>query len=462
MGKLGLNAVLLSVCPFSVLVAAFLVLSENKGGSRLKTFQRGIHPPERKELSRDCAIEIMPPPRIVKIPLSQHIGAECMPLVRTGDPVKKGQLIGSSDKTMSAGVFASVSGTVVGFESIRTAPGGNVGHVVIENDFAETEERLSELRDPSPLDIVERIREAGIVGMGGASFPLTVKLTPPKNKPIDILVINAAECEPYITCDDRVMREYPEQFAEGCRLLGRALKAERIVVGIEENKPEAIEVLRAVTDLELCVLKTKYPQGAEKQLIYAVTGRKVPAGGLPMDVGVVVDNVHTAFSTYRAVREGKTCYERVMTVSGDAVANPKNLWVRTGTPYEDLLDYCGGLKEEAVKIVSGGPMMGFAQYDLKPCTAKATSALLFLTEGELNTEKPSACINCARCHRACPMNLMPMYIDASIRADDPEGAKRYGAMNCMECGCCTYVCPAKRPIIQSIRLAKRLIKQKKL
>lgn len=428
----------------------------------MNTFKRGIHPQEKKELSRDCAIEIMPPPRTVKIPLSQHIGVECQPLVQPGDTVRKGQLIGSSDKTMSARVFASVSGTVTGFETIRTAPGGNVRHIVIENDFTEAEERLPKLTDPSPLEIVERIREAGIVGMGGASFPVPVKLMPPKDKPIDVLIINAAECEPYITCDDRVMREYPEQFAEGCRLLRRALKVERMVVGIEENKPEAIEKLRSATDLELCVLRTKYPQGAEKQLIYAVTGRKVPAGGLPMDIGVVVDNVHTAFSTYQAVCEGKPCYERVMTVSGDAVANPKNLWVRTGTPYEDLLAYCGGLKEEAVKVVSGGPMMGFAQYDLKPCTAKATSSLLFLTEKELNLESPGPCINCAKCHRACPMNLMPMYIDAFTRADDLAGAKRYGAMNCMECGCCTYVCPAKRPIIQSIRLAKKLIKQKKI
>lgn len=428
----------------------------------MNTFKRGIRPQENKELSRDCAIEIMPPPRIVKIPLSQHIGAECRPLVRPGDTVRKGQLIGSSDKTVSAGVFASVSGTVIGIETVRTASGGNVGHIVIENDFAETEERLPKLTDPSPLELIERIRAAGIVGMGGAAFPVHVKLTPPKEKRIDVLIVNAAECEPYLTCDDRIMREYPEQFAEGCRLLGRALRVERVVVGIEENKPEAIEKLRSVTDLELCVLKTKYPQGAEKQLIYAVTGRKVPPGGLPMDVGVVADNVHTAFSTYRAVYEGKPCYERVMTVSGGAVANPKNLWVRTGTSYEDLLAYCGGLREEAVEVVSGGPMMGFAQYDLKPCTAKATSGLLFLTEKELNLESPGPCINCAKCHKACPMNLMPMYIDAFIRADDPDGAKRYGVMNCMECGCCAYVCPAKRPIVQSIRLAKKLIKQKKI
>ncbi len=426
------------------------------------TFKHGIHPQERKELSRDCAIEVMPAPQIVKIPLSQHIGVECQPLVQAGDSVRKGQLIGSSDKTMSAKVFSSVSGTVKGLEVIRTAPGGNVKHIVIENDFLESEERLPVLETPSPLEIVERIRDAGIVGMGGASFPVPVKLTPPKDKPIDTLIINAAECEPYITCDERIMREYPEKFVEGCRLLKKALKVESMYIGIEENKPEAIEKLRAFPDLELRILRTKYPQGAEKQLIYAVTGRKVPAGGLPMDIGVVVDNVHTAFSTYLAVREGKPCYERVMTVSGDAVANPKNLWVRTGTPYEEILAFCGGLKAPAVKVISGGPMMGFAQYDLKPCTAKATSSLLFLTEQELNLSAPGPCINCARCHKACPMNLMPMYIDAFTRADDLASAKKYGATNCMECGCCTYVCPAKRPIIQSIRLAKKLIKQKKL
>ena len=424
------------------------------------TFRRGVHPPDRKSRSAGEAVRAMPAPGIVKVPLSQHIGAPCEPVVREGETVRKGQLIGHTDKGLSARVFSPVFGRVTGTEIIQTPSGGRVPHLVIENGGEGEEFRLSPLSDPGPLEIVERVREAGIVGMGGAAFPTHAKLTPPKDKPIDTLIVNGAECEPYITCDARLMEERAAEVFEGGLLLQRAVRAERLVFGVEENKPEAVRLLREA-GAEVAVLKTKYPQGAEKQLIYALTGRKVPAGGLPMDVGAVVDNVHTAWSVFRAVREGKTCYERVMTVSGGAVS-AQNLLVPTGVSFAEVLEFCGGLKAEALKVLSGGPMMGFAQFNLAARTSKATGALLFLTAEELNTDKAGPCINCARCARACPMRLMPMYIDGFTLAGDLPGAKRYGALHCIECGCCAYSCPAKRPLVQSIRLAKKLIKARNI
>lgn len=424
------------------------------------TFKRGVHPAERKTES-EVPIRIMPAPATLKVPLSQHIGLPAEPVVGVGDAVKKGQLIGRNDKGLSARVFSPVCGRVTGTETIQVPSGGRALHLVLENEGGEEEFRLPPLENPSPLEIIERVREAGIVGMGGAAFPTHVKLTPPKDKIIDTLIINGAECEPYITCDARILEEKTQEVIEGAVLLKKAVKAERLVFGVEENKPAAIEKLLAA-GAEVRVLKTKYPQGAEKQLIFALTGRKVPAGGLPMDVGTVVDNVHTAWAVYQAVREGKTSYERVMTVSGGAVQTPSNLLVPTGVGFDEVLEFCGGLKEEAVKVISGGPMMGFAQFNLAARTSKSTGALLFLTEAEINTAKAGPCINCARCARACPMQLMPMYIDSFTLAGDLPGAKRYGAMHCIECGSCAYVCPAKRPLVQSIRLAKKLIKARNI
>lgn len=431
----------------------------------MKSFPKGVHPPERK-YTADCAIQTLAVPETLRIPLSQHIGAPCAPLVQKGDSVKKGQLIAVAEKGLHAKIFSSVSGTVMGTEDILSPTGVKITHLVIQNDFLDTEEeRLSPLGDDcTPMDVISRIYDCGIVGMGGASFPTHVKVNPPKDKVVDTLLINAAECEPYITCDDRVMQEYTEELCEGVKYLAKALNVQSVFIGVEENKPLSVQALQKNGSVGVTVLKTKYPQGAEKQLIYAATGRRVPACGLPADIGVVVCNVQTAFAVYRACKLGIPCYERVMTVSGGAVNNPGNYWVRTGLSYEQVLEAVGGLKEDAemVKMLSGGPMMGFSQHNLKQCVGKATSSLLFLTAEEVNTDQASVCINCGKCASVCPMRLMPMYIDGYALARDFEGSKKYGAMNCIECGSCAYICPAKRPLVQSIRLAKKIIRARNI
>ena len=426
------------------------------------TFRRGVHPRGNKELAMDRAITVMPAPDEVWIPLSQHIGAICTPVVQTGDRVLKGQRIAASDKALSADIFSSVTGEVVGFEGKHTAQGQLVPHIRIRNTREIEETGFCELSDPTPEDIRERVRAAGLTGMGGAGFPLHIKLNPPKDKHVDTLIVNGAECEPYLTCDYRIMLERAAEVCDGARLLQKAVGAEDVVIAVEDNKPLACEALKSAGDVPVAVCKTKYPQGAEKQLIYAVTRRKVPAGGLPADVGCMVSNIQTALSTHEAVRRGKPLYERVVTVSGRAAARPQNVLVATGTSCEEVVDFCGGTLETPAMIVSGGPMMGFAMADLSPSVVKGTSGILLLTREEINLAPLRPCINCGRCRDACPMNLMPMYIDAHARSGRYEAAKKYGAMNCIECGSCAYACPSKRPLVQSIRLAKKNIREKKL
>ena len=399
--------------------------------------------------------------------MSQHIGAPAEPVVNVGDYVKEGQLIGKSTGFVSANVFSSVSGTVTGFMTLPTAPGGTCNHVVIANDEKYDKVTLPALNDPSPEEIVHRIQEAGIVGMGGATFPTHVKLSPKTH--VDTLIINAAECEPYLTSDHRTMLEHGEELLVGVTILMKAIAVEKAYIGIENNKPDAIAHLRRLAQgykgIEVVPLKVKYPQGAEKQLIYAVTRRKVPCGGLPADVGVVVSNVHTAYSVARAVYNGEPSYKRAMTVSGSGVQNPGNFWVRTGTSYQfiyDTLDKDVSLPEKNVKIISGGPMMGFAQPSMRVCTTKGSSSLLFLTEQDVENKNRTQCINCAGCAKVCPMHLMPMKIEAAVLSGDWEDAKKYGVLNCIECGCCAYNCPAKRPLTQAIRLGKKTIKEKKI
>lgn len=430
------------------------------------TFKRGVHPDGKKKLTENVALSDFPTPVSVCIPLSQHIGAPAEPVVNVGDYVKEGQLIGKSTGFVSANVFSSVSGTVTGFMTLPTAPGGTCNHVVIANDEKYDKVTLPALNNPSPEEIVHRIQEAGIVGMGGATFPTHVKLSPKTH--VDTLIINAAECEPYITCDYRLLLEKTDEFIAGVLLVKKALGAEHVFIGIEKNKPEAIKKLIADcanTDIAVAPCKVKYPQGAEKQLIYAVTRRKVPCGGLPADVGVVVSNVHTAYSVARAVYNGEPSYKRAMTVSGSGVQNPGNFWVRTGTSYQfiyDTLDKDESLPEKNVKIISGGPMMGFAQPSMRVCTTKGSSSLLFLTEQDVENKPRTQCINCAGCAKVCPMHLMPMKIEAAVLSGDWEDAKKYGVLNCIECGCCAYNCPAKRPLTQAIRLGKKTIKEKKI
>ena len=423
-----------------------------------RTFKKGIHFPDMKYLAKDKPIEPMPPSEHYFVALSQHIGAPAKPVVEVGATVAAGTLIARADGMISANVFSPVSGTVAGIETRKNKQGANAPFIHIKNDFKNREEFMPPADASHARAVRERIGEAGIVGLGGAGFPTLVKLSP--SKPVDILIINAAECEPYLTCDYRVMLDRTEEFVKGVKILSSCLGVARTVIGIEENKMEAYEKLRAFDGFELILLEKKYPQGGEKQLIYACCGRVVPAKALPMDVGVVVQNVATALAVYEAVEKGKPLYERVVTVSGKGVAEPKNLLVKTGTLFEEALDFCGGISEDTQKLIAGGPMMGTSLYDASGVFTKTDSGLLALTGEEANVSQPSNCISCGACARACPMNLMPMYIDFYALAGDFKTSEKYGTNHCIECGCCANVCPAKRPLVQSIRLAKAKLREK--
>lgn len=422
------------------------------------TFKGGIHIPDMKSLSSHKAIEVMPQPERVYIAVQQHIGKPAAPVVEEGDHVKRGQLIAAQDGFISANVYSSVSGEVEAIKQIVTHVGKQT-YIVIKNDFADEEQFLAPIDVNDGKQIVERVKEAGLVGLGGAGFPTVVKITPPN--PIDIVLVNAAECEPYLTCDHRVLLEYTEEFVQGARFMSRALDGAKIYVGIEDNKPDAIELLSKYEDITVVPLKKKYPQGSEKQLIYAATKRKVGVGKLPASTGVCVLNVQTVKQTYDAVALNKPLYQRVMTVTGKGIKEPKNLLVLNGTPYSDILAYCGGMTEDARKVVAGGPMMGKVLTMLNGFTRKTDSGLLILAKGEANELEPTACINCGRCAKACPMHLMPMYIDLFTHTGNYERAAEYGANNCFECGTCAYVCPAKRDLVGSVQFCKRKLREMK-
>jgi electron transport complex protein RnfC len=441
-------------------------LKKNKVDMALATFKGGIHPPGRKELSKAHPIERAKPPKQVAVPLSQHIGAPCKPVVKPGDTVKLGQVVGEAEAFVSAPVHASVSGKVRAIAEYPNPMGRLVPCVVIESDGEDAWVDLVEDADYlslSPERIKEKIRQAGIVGMGGATFPTAVKLSPPKEKPVDVVMLNGAECEPYLTADYRLMMERPGEVLEGLKILMRALGVKKGFVGIEDNKPDAVEAMReaaaSLADVEVCPLEVKYPQGAEKMLIKAITGREVPnKGGLPMDVGVVVQNVGTALAIHNAVRYGKPLVERVVTVTGRGVAEPRNLMVRVGTMVSEVIEQCGGLTE-AAKVISGGPMMGFALSTLEMPVTKGTSGLLALTEGEVvHARDFKPCIRCGRCVDICPMGLMPSMLSVLSEAGQYEECKDYNLFDCFECGSCAYVCPSKRPIVQFVRLAKSMTK----
>ena len=436
------------------------------------TFRGGVHPSGHKELTENKATAPFFDVPKVYIPLSSHIGKPAIPVVRGGDYVRKGQLIAAAAEGISANLFSSVSGMVKGIVMRPLVSGKSGEHIEIENDFKEEDVTLPVLTDPDAEEIIQRIKDAGIVGMGGAAFPSHIKLRPPKEGATDILLINGAECEPYITCDYRVMTERAEDFVEGVRLLKKGCGAKKALILIESNKIEAIKKLAALNipiikkrksiedlkDIGIIQLKTKYPQGAEKQLIYAATGRKVPEGKLPSAVGATVVNAQTALAVYDAVKRGKPLYERVMTVSGDAVENPCNLLVRTGTPFKDIIERVG-LKGDYEMMICGGPMMGHCCYSQEVCVTKGTGALLLLTDNSINIDRPSACIGCGRCVKVCPMRLMPLMIDSYAIKGDFALAEKYGAGCCIECGSCSYVCPANRPLVQSIRVAKIKIRE---
>ncbi len=430
----------------------------------LFTFSGGVHPPHSKHFTEDQKIELCRVPDVVVIPLQQHIGAPCEPLVKSGDTVKLGQKIGQPKGFVGAPVHSSVSGVVKSIEMCNSSVGGKVLSVVIQNDGTDTgvePDIPGNIDQLDPAQLKSIVLEAGIVGMGGAAFPTHVKLSPPADKKIDTVILNGAECEPYLTSDYRLMIETPEQIIGGLKIIMKILGVSNGIIGIEDNKPKALQSVRRAAaeekNIKVVSLRTKYPQGAEKQLIYAITKRMVPSGGLPMDVGVVVNNVGTAAAIHKAVTLGEPLYQRIVTVSGGAVKEPKNLLVRIGTTFKDVIDFCGGLVEEPAKVISGGPMMGIAQHTLDVPVVKGTSGILVLTKKEAELPEPSACIRCGKCVEVCPINLMPLHLSNASLKGNMEEAEALHAMDCIECGSCSFICPAKRPLVHSIKVAKKEI-----
>lgn len=433
-----------------------------------RLFPGGIHPKEGVNGKAVNGLNpIRPleaPPRVV-IPLQQHIGAPAKAVVKAGDHVCIGQKIGEASSFVSAPVHASVSGTVHAVQDAMLANGTMVPAVIIDNDYQDEWVELYPTNHPETISATELqtiVREAGIVGLGGATFPTAVKLTPSGGRKIEKLVINGAECEPFLTADHRLMLEKAADIIDGIRLMMLALEVDEALIGIEKNKQDAIELLSAAatgTDgIKVVGLPVRYPQGGEKQLVYALTKRQVPNGGLPLDVGVVVCNVGTVYAIDRAIREGRPLVDRITTVGG-MVNNPGNFLVRIGTPIDHLIEACGGLQPNVGQFIYGGPMMGMAiaRFDI-PVT-KGCSGLVAL--GKAMESKESPCIKCGSCREVCPMKLFPSRIDAFVRHDRLEDAEQLGVMNCIECGCCTFTCPAKRSLTQSMRTGKNAIQRKR-
>ena len=426
-------------------------------------FYGGVHPAEHKEATeRKAVVPLDEAPAQVVIPMSMHVGAPCKPIVNAGDEVTVGQKI-AEIAGLGAPIHASVSGKVVAVESRPHPGGGSQMAVVIENDLKNTPCASIQHRDNvdalTPQEIIDIVKEAGITGMGGAGFPTHVKLSGATGK-ADTCLINGAECEPYITADHRLMLEDGPRVLDGVRLLTRALGLKTAVIGIEGNKLDAVEHLKGLIpdgddSVKIEVLKTRYPQGAEKQLIQRITGREVPPGGLPMDVGCCVFNVATAAAVYDAVTEGKPLTHRIVTLTGAAMSRPMNVLAPIGTPLEHLVKQAGGFKEEPQRLLMGGPMMGNPQYDLTSPMMKGTNALLALTDAEAAIQDDEqTCIRCGKCVDACPMHLMPLYMRMYAGKRDWTSVEGYNIMDCMECGCCNYTCPARIHLVQTFRMAK--------
>ena len=433
-----------------------------------KSFRGGVHPDDMKHLSRDCAIQEFPLPDRAHILLSQHIGAPCKPCVEKGDRVLTGQVVGEAQGFVSVPVHASVTGKVLGIEPVtHPVTGKGCPAVVIERD-GEDEWAEGTNSDPDPAalsgdEIKARILNAGIVGLGGATFPTHVKLSPPAGTPIDEVILNAAECEPYLTCDYRLLLEKTAEVLEGFRYIMRVLGVDRGRVGIEDNKLDAADKLREAVgpaaDIDVEVCHVKYPQGAEHQLIRALLGREVPwHGGLPMAVGCVVQNVATAYAVYEAVRFGRPLIQRACTVTGDGVDRPANYLVRVGTPIAAILD-AAGVRPNANKLILGGPMMGLAQHSSDLVVTKGTGGVLVM--GDAQTFDGGPCIRCGTCVRTCPYGLTPSIYSRAVEAGDLDACERANVLECKQCGCCTYVCPSKRPILHQIKLALDELRRKK-
>jgi len=419
------------------------------------TFKGGYHPPDNKEFSKDSPIETMPLPKMVAIHLSQHIGAPSKAIVKIGDEVKVGQPISEAGGFVSVPVHASVSGKVKAIAKLATSNGSKSDAVVIESDekdeiFEGVGVKDENYKDLSNNELKNKISAAGIAGMGGARFPTHVKLSPPAEKNIEYVILNGVECEPYLTSDDRLMIENTEEIIEGLKIMMKIVSAPNGIIGIEKNKPDAIKIMIEKTasesNIKVIELEVKYPQGGEKQLIYAALNREVPSGQLPMEVGVVVSNVATSNSVYEAVVMNKPVYEKVVTVTGESINNGKNIKARLGTPYSELIEFAGGLKDDVSKVIDGGPMMGLALFDLNVPVHKGSSILCLSKDNALAFEE-QACISCGKCVSVCPMKLLPSTLAVYSQYSMLEEADKIGLMDCMLCGTCAFVCPSKRNLV---------------
>lgn len=428
------------------------------------TFRGGIHPYDGKDISKDRSIRDYLPKGDLVYPLSQHIGAPAQAIVEKGDHVLSGQKIAEAQGFVSAPIYATVSGTVKAIEPRRVTTGDMVMSIVIENDGEYKEVSYEKPKAVELLlkeDIINCIREAGIVGMGGAGFPTHVKLSPKEPDKIDYVIANCAECEPYLTSDYRRMVEEPEKLVEGMKIIMRLFDNARGILAVEDNKPDCIKILRELTagedKISVIPLKTKYPQGSERHLIYATTGRAIHSGMLPADAGCVVNNVDTIVAVYHAVKEGRPLMRRIVTITGDCIKEPCNYSVLIGTNYAELIDEVGGFVKEPKKIVSGGPMMGFALFDINVPTTKTSSALLCMSYDEVSEAEETACINCGRCVEVCPGRIIPSRVADLAQNGYKEEFEKMNGMECCECGCCSYICPAKRQLTQSIKSMRRTI-----
>jgi electron transport complex protein RnfC len=431
---------------------------------KFPTFRSGIHPQESKHFTESLPIEILPDPKEVYIPLQQHIGAPCKPMVEVGGEVIVGQVIGSSEAFVSSPVHATINGKIKDISHYPSPTGTRTMMVHIVAFDEESEEVNSESTtevDWNTLTVEElksRIKKAGIVGLGGAAFPTHVKLSPPEDKLIDTFILNGCECEPFLTADHRMMIENSDKILKGMAIIMKVLGVEDGFIGIESNKPDAVEKMTETTKdygFKVLTVKTKYPQGAEKMLIKAVNNRKVPIGGLPMDVGTVVQNIGTAAAVADAVLNEKPLTKRVVTVTGIGIKEPKNLLVTIGTKFSDVIEYCGGLVDKTSQVFMGGPMMGIAQFDLSVPVVKATSGIVCTTE--YKQVEPLACIGCGSCVQSCPMFLMPTRLAKLSYIRHWSDADQMGIMNCIECGSCAYVCPSNIPLVQWIRVGKQKV-----
>lgn len=437
-----------------------------------KSFKKGIHPFEGKELAKDCPIKKIGASSQMVYPLSQSIGAPSKPVVQVGDRVLKGQLIAEAGGFVSAPVYSSVSGTVKAIEKRAVVNGDMQDAIVIENDnLDEAVDGFGEERDISSLgadDLTQIIKDAGIVGLGGAGFPTSVKLMPKNIDDIDTLIINGSECEPYLTSDYRLMLERGAEIVKGIKAVLKILPAARAVIGIENNKPDAIKAMqdncRGEDNIKVQPLKTKYPQGGERQLIYAITGRRINSKMLPADKGVIVVNTATCFAIYEAVYKRMPLIHKVMTITGEGVNSPANVDVPLGISHSEVLEAAGGASDEVVKYISGGPMMGMAMSTLEVPVVKTSSSILAFTKDDIAALAESACIHCGKCVSACPEMLVPQMLGKSVKREDFEKFSELGGMECIECGCCAFVCPAKIPLTQLCKHGKaavRSMKQKK-